>query len=1048
MPLPQDKCKMVLVIHSTWCRDEETSSTPFFFVWGENDGVELKNGGIPSSSSSATANDHPFQSSGEQLSKAYSAIITADQHLHSDSNQKAHSSVVVSFLLPTTANGVPQLSSAQAVDDAASLRQWKIKGVKLEPKEAIPFLLRVSDSIRNGRSSIVAEGDEEIRLGSDLLYWSKAAKFLLELIARQRFVPYFSEENSPHYRSTWLLAPTDEDDSSRLEHLAGEMPPICRAASREDPHSLLTECLNHSADIMIRQFVEKASAPILDAESEAAAWYNGLFAPESPKVAAKVGEGLVSWADEVLARGSPTDHTYRTCFRLEAPPPDGGKRWSLEYLVQSLRDPSLIIPAESVWNEKKSTAQERLLSDLAKASRFFKPIDSSLESSPAPTCGKLTIDEAYSFLKESAWLLRESGFGIQIPHWLEEGTRLKIQLNVKSSRRQNTKAGEGGLFTITNLAKFDWKIAVSGQNGEVVLSEEEFMALAALKQPIVEFRGEWVELRKEDVDSALRFLENQKKQGGIHMADLVRFASAPESQSLAVEIASCDGWISEVIGRLKKKAEESIADIPAPKHFVGILRPYQLKGFSWLEFMGKWGLGACLADDMGLGKTIQFIALLLRYREEESRRSKKPSLLICPTSIVGNWKRELERFSPSIRALIHHGSARISDAVEFAKSAKNFDVVISTYSLIQRDVDLLSAIEWRTVVLDEAQNVKNHWTKQAQAVRKLKSEHRVALTGTPIENRLSELWSIMDFLNPGYLGSFEEFRRKYSVPVERYGDDNTQRVLQKIVQPFILRRLKTDTTIITDLPKKNEMKVFCSLTEEQASLYEAHVTKMLQEIEASEGIQRRGLVLSALTRLKQICDHPALYLADRSSLASRSGKLERLKEMLEEVVEEKEKALVFTQFSQMGTMIKLYLERETGYEVPFLYGGVPRKKRDEMVARFQEDSPSSSYLPVFVISLKAGGLGLNLTAANHVFHYDRWWNPAVENQATDRAFRIGQKRNVQVHKFVSAGTLEEMIDAMIERKKGLAENILGTGEQWLTELSTRELRDMLVLRRE
>ncbi len=1027
----------MLVLHCTWCRDK--TSTRFFFVWGESDGVQLKNGGIPFSSAKGSTNHHPFQSSSEQLSRAWSAIITPDQHLHPDSNEKAGlHSAIVTFLLPTTSSGVPQLSSEQ-LDDAASLKHWKIKGVGLDPKEAIPFLLRVNDSLRDGRSNIVVEG-EEIRLGSDLVYWSKAAKFLLELIARQRFLPYFSKENS-HYQSTWLLAPTDEDDSTRLDHLASEMPPICRAASGEDPRSLLTECLNQSANDMIRQFVEKTPAPILDAESEAASWYNRLFTPMSQKVSAKVAEGLGSWADEVLARRASAD-PYRTCFRLEAPSPDSRKRWSLEYLVQSVRDPSLIIPAEKVWSEKKSAAQERLLSDLAKASKLFKPIDRSLESSPAPASARVTIDEAYSFLKESAWLMRESGFGVQIPHWLEEGTRLKIQLNVKSPRRPNTKAGEGGIFTIANLAQFDWKIALGGQNGEVVLSEEEFMALAALKQPIVEFRGEWVELRKEDVDSALMFLDKQKKQGGMQMVDLVRFASTPESQSLPVEIASCDGWISELIGRLKN--DESISDIPAPEHFVGTLRPYQLKGFSWLAFMRKWGLGACLADDMGLGKTIQFIALLLRDKEEYS---KKPSLLVCPMSIVGNWKRELEKFSPSITALIHHGSGRISDLAEFAKAVRNYDVVISTYSLIQRDINLLSKIEWRTLVLDEAQNVKNHWTKQAQAVRKLKSEHRVALTGTPIENRLSELWSIMDFLNPGYLGSFEEFRRKYSVPVERYGDDNKQRVLQKIVQPFILRRLKTDRTIITDLPKKNEMKVFCSLTEEQASLYEAHVTKMLEEIEASEGIQRRGLVLSALTRLKQICDHPALYLADRSSLASRSGKLERLKEMLEEVVEEHEKALVFTQFSQMGEMIRLYLEHETGYEVPFLHGGVARKKRDEMVSRFQEDSPSS-YLPVFVISLKAGGLGLNLTAANHVFHYDRWWNPAVENQATDRAFRIGQKRNVQVHKFVSAGTLEEMIDSMIERKKGLAENILGTGEQWLTELSTKELRDVLVFRRE
>jgi SNF2 family DNA or RNA helicase len=490
-----------------------------------------------------------------------------------------------------------------------------------------------------------------------------------------------------------------------------------------------------------------------------------------------------------------------------------------------------------------------------------------------------------------------------------------------------------------------------------------------------------------------------------------------------------------------KGNREALPVVPPSLGFNGELRPYQVKGVSWLTFLKRWGLGACLADDMGLGKTIQFIALLLKALDSGS---SKPSLLICPTSLVGNWIREVKRFAPSVKSLVHHGSERLTGE-DLVLEASRCHLVVSTYSLINRDADVLSAIDWDMVVLDEAQNIKNHWTKQAQAVKRLKTDYRVALTGTPIENRLSELWSIMDFLNPGYLGILEGFSENFAIPIERYRDVGKQQRLQRLVQPLILRRLKTDPNIIRDLPEKMEMKVYCNLTEEQASIYEAFVNDTLMEIESSEGIRRRGLIFRTLTRLKQICDHPALFTADSSKLEGRSGKMERLKEMLDEVVESGDKALVFTQYAKMGEMLKKYIQSNLGCEVLFLHGGVPRKKRDEMVSRFQGYADRA---PVFVLSLKAGGLGLNLTRANNVFHYDRWWNPAVENQATDRVFRIGQTKNVQVHKLISVGTLEEKIDEMIESKKELAENILGTGEGWLTELGTEELRSIFTLRHE
>ncbi len=452
-----------------------------------------------------------------------------------------------------------------------------------------------------------------------------------------------------------------------------------------------------------------------------------------------------------------------------------------------------------------------------------------------------------------------------------------------------------------------------------------------------------------------------------------------------------------------------------------------------------------VANNILCHNTIQLITLLLHDREVNPRQEiHSPTLLICPMSIVGNWHREVQRFAPSLKVMIHHGHERLSGEA-FAQEAKQHDIVITTYALALRDKEHLSLIDWEYVVVDEAQNIKNESAKQTQAIKSINGTHKIALTGTPVENRLSELWSIMEFLNPGYLGSAKDFSGKFAVPIEKYHDADRAETLKKVIQPFVLRRLKTDKSIISDLPDKMEMKVYCNLTQEQASLYEAVVKEMMEKIEAADGIERKGLVLSTIMKLKQVCNHPAHFVADGSSLHGRSGKLARLEEMLEEVLAAGDKALIFSQFAEMGGMLRQYLQETLGCEVLFLHGGTSKKQRDLMVQRFQNEQRGA---PIFILSLKAGGVGLNLTAANHVFHFDRWWNPAVENQATDRAFRIGQTKNVQVHKFISVGTMEERIDQMIEQKKVLAESIVGAGENWLTELSTAQLKDLFALSRE
>ncbi len=448
-----------------------------------------------------------------------------------------------------------------------------------------------------------------------------------------------------------------------------------------------------------------------------------------------------------------------------------------------------------------------------------------------------------------------------------------------------------------------------------------------------------------------------------------------------------------------------------------------------------------VANNIICHNTVQFIAFLLHLKEQDALEN--PTLLVCPTSVLGNWEREVNKFAPSLKILQYHGDKRPKGKA-FLEAVKKHDLIVTSYSLLHRDIKSLQSVSWQIIVLDEAQNVKNPEAKQSKAVRELEATFRIALTGTPVENRLQELWSILDFLNPGYLGNKQFFQRRFAMPIEKYGDTASLTQLRSLVQPFILRRLKSDRDIIQDLPDKQEMTVFCGLTGEQAALYQQIVEQSLVEIESAEGLQRRGMILALLIKLKQICNHPAQYLKQATLEQHNSAKLLRLEEMLEEVLAEGDRALIFTQFAEWGKLLKPYLEKQLGREIFFLYGSTSKKQREEMIDRFQHDPQGP---PIMILSLKAGGVGLNLTRANHVFHFDRWWNPAVENQATDRVFRIGQTRNVQVHKFVCTGTLEEKIHDMIESKKQLAEQVVGAGEEWLTEMDTDQLRNLLLLDR-
>ena len=711
--------------------------------------------------------------------------------------------------------------------------------------------------------------------------------------------------------------------------------------------------------------------------------------------------------------------------------------WHLDFLLRSRADPSLLVPAEQIWNDDGTLGRwlerprELLLAELARAARVYRELEPGLRRRQ-PSGLTLDVAGSHSFLSTGATALEEAGFEILIPDWWQRRKRMGLKLSATPS-----DPGErGSMFGQDELCDFRWEIAV-GDHG---LSEEEIAALVAAKAPLVQLRGEWITVDQRQLQRGLEFLRREG-QGQRPIGEVLALAlSHPDDLELPLDLIDVDagGWLGDLLG---SAGPDSFSDVTPPDGFTATLRPYQQRGLGWLDFLARLGLGACLADDMGLGKTIQLLALEATRRD--AGESDIPSLLLCPVSLIGNWQAEAKKFAPQLRVRAWHGSAR-PRGEDFDALRATADIVVTTYGTALGDADELAARPWRRVVLDEAQAIKNRLSRTAKAARRLQADQRIALTGTPVENRLAELWSIMDFINPGSLGSAEVFRARFATPIERNGDPESAALLRRITAPYILRRVKTDPAIIDDLPEKIEAKQFYRLTAEQASLYQSVVDDMMQRIEDSDGIQRRGNVLAAMTKLKQVCNHPAQLLHDRSAIGVRSGKILRLEEILEEIIAEGDRVLCFTQFTEFAELLIPHLSARFNTDVAYLSGSTPAAKRAELVARFQAGEGP----PIFLLSLKAGGTGLNLTAANHVIHLDRWWNPAVENQATDRAFRIGQKRTVQVHKFVGTGTLEERIDEMIDDKKALANLVVGDGESWLTELSTHQLRDLFTLSRE
>lgn len=644
--------------------------------------------------------------------------------------------------------------------------------------------------------------------------------------------------------------------------------------------------------------------------------------------------------------------------------------------------------------------------------------------------------EAYRFLKEVP-LFEESGIVIRLPDWWKKRPKPRVQATLST--------GLNNTFNIDDMLRFNVRMVL----GEHQLTQDEWKALLSSGDGLFFMKGQWVEVNTEKLEAAMAQMESLEKhaeEDGISFIEGMRLlAGAPSDLSGGTGDQDSGEWaFIEADAKLTKilqeiRQPETLKSV-LPKHSLkATLRPYQETGVNWLWYLNQLGLGACLADDMGLGKTIQVISLLLILKK---KKIKSPSLLVLPTSLMGNWKNELAKFAPSLKAAFVHpsltGKAKL-DEISKTKKLTGFDVVLTTYGMLLRQT-WLQDVQWHMVVLDEAQAIKNSEAQQTRAAKKLKAHTKIALTGTPVENRLSDLWSLFDFICPGLLGTSARFKSFTKSLEERESEQYAP--LRNLVQPYILRRLKTDKSIIADLPDKTEVYAYCGLSKEQASLYQKSVNELAASLEIEEGMKRRGLILSFILRFKQICNHPAQYLADGDYMAPKSGKFLRLAEICEEISSRQEKVLVFTQFREMCEPLAHFLSGCFNQPGLVLHGGVSAKKRQQMVEQFQtEDGP-----PFFVLSIKAGGTGLTLTSASHVIHFDRWWNPAVENQATDRAFRIGQKKNVLVHKFVCQGTIEEKIDAIITEKSALANDLLeGGSETLLTEMSDSELMNLVSL---
>lgn len=946
----------------------------------------------------------------------------------------------------------------------------KVEGLLVSMWSIFQLLLR--DDINN------ASQTDSLQFGESFYYWQRIARSLDILIQQGHYYPTLlriEKEEWSYSFAHWMLSRQPFHSLDLFNEWLRAIPPLVVSAVDLAPLPIrqwLNVLLDTWTDQVLRNLLESTYAPHIEEWPKSRIfhrlvpqWFyhlmqkhNSYFIATNEKDKIRelkeLGREIEEWHQPLVEKRDPTPsqtliqfkknhlQTYIEPLSLliclepldENDPFDEWSSWDVRLKVKGKDGENIsIYDAEEIWfthvHMKKWLEQK--IDHLLSIESYFEPLFYQKFH------GDFLLEwwgyDVVQFYQKHAPGLEELDIELQFPSWLKwtNWTNEKVDVYLETSSQE-------GALSLSSIIQFNWRISV----GDLSLPVSDFMNMVKQKQRFLQHQGEWVELPLEQMMHAFEEMNEIENQFGKkrNMSDLLQLSISEKQHKrkyLHIDVHSQAGnYLQMLLEKPTKNAE-------VPPSLNGELRPYQKQGYTWLCQLREKGVGGCLADDMGLGKTIQAIAYLLQIGEKEpSTQSQNPTLIICPTSLIGNWERELRQFAPSLKVYAHHGPERY-DLKTFKKKRATHDVIISSYAIVSRDVSWLLLQEWPILIIDEAQAIKNPSTKQSQIIRSLKASHRLALTGTPMENRLDELWSIMDFLNPGYLGSLRRFRQQFITPIEKHQDQVKSKLLRKLVQPFLLRRVKTDSSIIQDLPDKIEKKELCYLSTEQASLYQSVVDELMRKMRTAQGMERKGLILATLTRLKQICDHPYLLIKGEAEI-THSGKLTRFFELIDHLLEQDQSALVFTQYVSMGHLLmELIKNKYKDCPIFFLHGGISSLKREDMIESFRQYRGQKS---IFILSLKAGGVGLNLTEANHVIHYDRWWNPAVEDQATDRAYRIGQKKNVHVYKLISEGTLEEGIDQLIEKKRNLTDQIIGQGDGWVTELSDEEVYDLIRLR--
>ena len=927
-----------------------------------------------------------------------------------------------------------------------------VDGADAELELALPAGTQVRRRILPVRRLTLGEALDDLvclpaaaEVSASVRAWAVAARLAVDLAARGRLLPGVAADGS----DAWVLGPFDAADVLRRAELVAALPPAAHAVPVPgskplrvvSPEFAVASFSDAVADLLPRT----AAAPLIAGHAAFAAPAGagrqaprrrtrrsgpGPVTPGSPAHpdARGVEDGdrttgvdVSGAADWLAAVTTGTGDEAATSLRLEPPEPADADFLAVLQL-QSLRDPSLVLSAADLWTAPDAVAarfgeetETALLLSLRRGSRVWPPLGRLLDDA-RPERLVLDDDEAAELLGPVVDDLASAGVQVLWPADVLRSVELRPQIATPTPAAV-TAAG----FNLESLCELRWRATLDGEE----LTDEELAILAHAKRPVVRLRGRWVRADPE----RLALLSRRRAIGaGAALAAALGGTIEVDGERLEADVV---GPLAELAARLAAVAADGHRSLAPPAGLVATLRPYQERGLAWLAEMADLGVGGVLADDMGLGKTIQLLAVHLARREDPA--TNRPTLVVCPASLIGNWQREAGRFAPGVAVRRFHGAARTLDDLGAG------DIVVATYGVVRRDAEALAAVGWGIVAADEAQAVKNPLSRTARALRTIPAGARFALTGTPVENRLTELWAILDWTTPGLLGPLERFRRQVAIPVERDRDPDATRTLTTLVRPFVLRRRKSDPAIAPELPPKTETDRFVPLAAEQATLYTAVVEETLARIAEAEGMARRGLVLKLITALKQICNHPAHYLGQAGPLTGRSGKLDAAAELLGVIAEEGAHALVFTQYVAMGRLLERHLGA-AGLSTLFLHGSVPVPARQELVDRFQAGEAQ-----IFVISLKAGGTGLNLTRATHVVHFDRWWNPAVEDQASDRAWRIGQDQPVQVHRLITEGTVEERIASLLTSKRDLADRVVGAGEGWVSELGDDELAALVRL---